>query len=69
MFQVFLLITIFSAIVWYEAPALVRKKQWREFISFSVILGLGFALCLLQILEIKLPNPSRIIAAIFNIKY
>ncbi|MGD8401766.1 MAG: hypothetical protein PVH64_12685 [Bacillota bacterium] len=69
MLDIILLISIFTGIILYEAPTLVRQKQWRELISFSIILVIGFVLCLFQIIGIKLPNPSRLIAALFNLQY
>lgn len=69
MFEQFLLVLLFSGIALYQVPALIRKKRWRELISSSIILVIGFALCLFQVIGIKLPNPSRIIASIFHIKY
>lgn len=67
--EIVLLLIIFSGIVFYEVPPLVQKKQWRELISASVILVFGFMLCLFQVIGVKLPNPSRIIAFIFNLQY
>jgi hypothetical protein len=69
MLDIILLISIFTGIILYEAPTLVRQKQWRELISFSIILVIGFVLCLFQIIGIKLPNPSRLITALFNLQY
>ncbi len=69
MFEVFFVVVIFACIVWYEVPTLVREKQWPELISASVILAIGFALCVCEVLDIKLPNPSRMIAFIFHLKY
>jgi hypothetical protein len=69
MLPVFLLILLFSGIILIEVPGLIRKKMWRELTVFSLILALGFSLCLGQLIGLNLPNPSRIIANILHIKY
>lgn len=54
---VILLVLAFLFIVLLEVPGLVQRKQYRELVAFSVLLGMGFILSLLQVLGVRLPSP------------
>lgn len=62
-----LLITAFIGIALFEIPDLIQRKRWRELLVFLVFLLFAFIVSLLQVLEIKLPNPVKGIE--FLVKY
>lgn len=64
--KVFLLLFTFAGIVYYEVPGLIHRKQWRELAAFAGLLSLGFVLSFLQIIGVKIPNPTK--GIIFLIK-
>lgn len=57
--KVFVLVLLFTGLALLEIPKLMRKKQWPELITSSVLLGIGFLLSFLQIIGVKLPNPNK----------
>lgn len=57
--KVLVLILAFIGIALVEIPGLVRKKWWGEFAAFCVLLAIGFTLCLLQTIDVKVPNPDK----------
>ncbi|MBZ4687522.1 MAG: hypothetical protein PWQ96_1356 [Clostridia bacterium] len=62
-----LLIIAFIGIALFEIPDLIQRKRWRELLVFLVFLLFAFIVSLLQVLEIKLPNPVKGIE--FLVKY
>ncbi len=64
--MIFLLSAIFIAIIAYEAPALVRKKMWRELAAFGVLMIIGMIYSYGQVLDLPLPNPTEGIMYIFK---
>ena len=66
MMSVILLIVDGVAVAAYEVPGMVRQKQWGEMAAFSVFLLAGLTLSILMILNVKVPNPTRLIDAIFE---
>lgn len=59
--MIFLLISFFIGTILFEAPNLIRNKHWRELTAFSTLLLLAFALVLLQIFGVKIPNPGKFV--------
>lgn len=57
--KVLILFLVFACIALLEIPKLLRKKQWPELITSSVLLAIGFILSLLQIIGVKIPNPNK----------
>ncbi|HBW35228.1 hypothetical protein [Desulfosporosinus sp. BICA1-9] len=57
--KVLVLILVFTGIALLEIPGLLKKKQWAELITSSVLLGIGFLLSLLQTVGVKVPNPNK----------
>lgn len=57
--KVVILIVLFVILALIEIPKLRRKKQWRELLTSSVLLGIGFLLSLLQIVGVRVPNPNK----------
>lgn len=61
-----LLVLVFITIIAWEAPGLIRKKMWREFAAFSILLLIGMVLSFGQALKLPLPNPTRGIETLFG---
>ncbi|SDZ67652.1 hypothetical protein SAMN05421736_13028 [Evansella caseinilytica] len=57
--MIFLLLVFFAIVVWLEVPGLIRKKYWRELAVFSLFLLSTFFLSLLQLLDVRIPNPVK----------
>lgn len=57
--KIIVLILAFSVLALIEIPKLLRKKQWPELITSSVLLSIGFLLSLLQIIGVDVPNPNK----------
>ncbi len=57
--MIFLLVCAFAFLIWLEVPGMIRKKSWRELIAYSVILSVAFVICVLEILNIQIPNPIK----------
>lgn len=55
--MIILLAMVFLIILIIEAPKLIRNKFWKELIVFLSLLLLAFALTVLHILDVKIPNP------------
>jgi len=53
------LLLVFAGIAYYEAPKLIRRRQWGELAAFTVLLTLGLGLSLAQALGLKVPNPTK----------
>lgn len=69
--MIVLVISVFIIIAWLHIPILIKQKLWRELAAFSVLLGIGFVLSLLQIIGIKIPSPNKgimiLVESIYNI--
>lgn len=57
--MIVLLVLVYAVLIAFEVPKLVREKSWRELIAYSVLMSLAFALCLLEILDIKVWDPVK----------
>lgn len=57
--MIFLLILVFTVLILYEVPGIIRNKQWRELVVYSALISLAFTVSLLQTLNVKIPNPVR----------
>ena len=64
--MIWLLSLIFIVIIALEVPALIKKKLWRELITFSVLLLIGMTYSYGQLLDLPLPNPTDWVEAIFK---
>lgn len=64
--KVIFLLVIFIGIILYEVPYLIRKKMWKELITFFMLLTGGFILNLLLVIGIKMPNPTTLVETIFG---
>lgn len=57
MVNLLLVVFAFAVIVAYELPSMLDKKQWRELITFSILVLLGLIISCLMTMGVKLPNP------------
>ncbi|HVJ48429.1 hypothetical protein [Desulfitobacterium sp.] len=57
--KVFVVLLLFATIALYEIPGLMRKKEWPELITSSVLLAIGFTLSFLQVIGVDVPNPNK----------
>ncbi|MBE3519383.1 MAG: hypothetical protein IMW97_03660 [Firmicutes bacterium] len=57
--NILLLILAFAAIAAYEIPEIVRKREWKELVVFSVLLLIGFTVSFFQTIGVKVPNPVK----------
>jgi len=64
--MIFLLIAVYIAMFWLEGPILLKRKQYREFWAFSSLWFLGLIFNSLQVLNIKIVSPFRIIQYIIE---
>lgn len=61
-----LLLILFTGIILFEVPGLVKKKMWRELAAYSVYMTVGMVLCILVVLGIEVPNPAKPLEALFK---
>ncbi|MFC5405274.1 hypothetical protein [Cohnella soli] len=55
-----------TAIAWAEVPGLLRRKRIKELWAFSIMLGVGFGLCLAWSFHVKLPTPTDWISFVYR---
>lgn len=53
------LIVAFAAIILFEVPAMIKKKQWRELAAYSVLMVIAIVISVMYALDIKVPNPVK----------
>lgn len=56
MASVLAILALAAGTFWLEAPALIRRRQFRELAIFLVLLVVGSALYSALMLQVKLPN-------------
>lgn len=64
--MIVLLLILFTGIVLFEVPGLVKKKMWRELVVFSVYMVFGASLSILEVLQIEVLNPAKVIEALLK---
>lgn len=57
--SVVLLVLAFAAIVAYEVPGIIRRREWGELVLFLVVVLFGFVVSILQAIGVPVPNPVR----------
>jgi hypothetical protein len=57
--SVVLLVLTFAAMVAYEVPAIIRRREWGELVLFLVLVLFGFMVSFLQSIGAPVPNPVR----------
>ncbi|MEW5761610.1 MAG: hypothetical protein AB1776_00210 [Bacillota bacterium] len=60
---ILLIVAGFAAIVAFELPRLLREKLYREMTVFFVLIAIGLALSIGQVLRVPLPNITKGIEA------
>lgn len=60
-------VLVFSTVLCIiEIPKMLREKLYKEFWTFSILLGLGVVLVILLSFDIKIPNPSDWVAWVYS---
>ncbi len=57
--SILFLVLAFVLMVLWQVPPLLKGKKYKELVSFSVLTLFAFTLALLQILGVKLPDPTK----------
>ncbi|MDK2820287.1 MAG: hypothetical protein PWP31_252 [Clostridia bacterium] len=65
--SIFLIITAYMIIAFYEAPDLIKKGQFRELIVFSGLLILGLVPSILLVAGVDVPKPLDAIKSYSNL--
>jgi len=60
------LLLIFTVIIWFELPKLIKNKMWGELIAFSILMLIGMSLSIAQTVGINLPNPTKGLEALYK---
>jgi len=60
------IVLIAALILWIEVPTLLKKKQKKELIIFSIFLAFGVTLCIMLGFGIAIPNPLEFLTFIFK---
>ncbi|MFZ5641281.1 MAG: hypothetical protein ACOY4Q_11430 [Bacillota bacterium] len=64
--MILVLSLIFLGIIAMEAPRLLREQKWRDLAAFGGVLLVAMVMTFAAALDIKIPNPTRGIEAIFK---
>lgn len=54
MLNTFLVILAFGALVGFQVPGLIKKKQWRELVTFAILTSIAFVFALLSALGVRI---------------
>lgn len=54
MLNIILVVLVFAGIVLFQVPPLVKKQQWRELITSSVLLAIAFIFAFISALGVKI---------------
>lgn len=49
-----------------QIPSMLKNKEMMDFVAFTLILALGITLFVLKAVDVKLPNPSNLLAYIYS---
>lgn len=60
------LTVLFMGILYLQLPPLIKKKNLREIISYSVMMAIGIIYSYGYALDIELPNPTKAVDAVFR---
>lgn len=50
----------------YEVPRLLKQRMRRELIAFGILLFTGVALSVALVLDLPVPNPTRVVEVVFG---
>lgn len=63
---------IYVLFILFDLIPLLKKKQWKEFWIYSILISTAFAIYILIALDYKLPSPAvptkRFVEFVFGIK-
>lgn len=63
---IFALVVLFAGIIYLEVPGMMKKQQWRELAAFGFLMTLAMVLSFAMALDIPMPNPIKLIEAVFT---
>lgn len=49
-----------------EIPKMLNRKLYKEFAAFCILLATGMTLAILKSLNVKIPNPSDLVAWVYS---
>lgn len=64
--NLFLVIISFAAIAAIELPGMVKKKQWRDVVLYSIVFVPVLALAVLMAFDMKIPSPIKAIQTFYR---
>lgn len=60
------LFIVFAGVIFFEVPRMVKDKMWRELAVFSGLMVPGMSMAVMAVMNIKTPNPTKLLNALFN---
>ncbi|MEA4894806.1 MAG: hypothetical protein VB064_06050 [Oscillospiraceae bacterium] len=57
--MIVVMLIAFAVLAVLEVPGLIKKKQWRELVSYSVLMLIAIAISILYYKRIEIPNPVK----------
>lgn len=64
--KIVLLLLILGGIIAFEVPGLIQRNARRELLAFGILLLVGTVYSFGYVLNIKTPNPTKIIELFFE---
>ncbi|MEG6511324.1 hypothetical protein [Desulforamulus ruminis] len=61
-----LLTCFFAVVLWIQLPSLIKRKNFREIIAYSLMMIMGMVYSYAYLWDIKLPNPTHAVDAVFR---
>ncbi|ARJ37698.1 hypothetical protein SporoP8_01650 [Sporosarcina ureae] len=61
------ILLIVAAIVWFEVPPLLDKKQKKELLAFSILLAIGVVLGIILGFGKTIPTPMDLLTFLFTL--
>lgn len=66
MLAIFGILAAAVVIAMLEAPALFKRRLFKELWIYLILLGIGTSVCIMLSLNMKLPNPIDLLTAIYK---
>ncbi len=63
--SIFLVVAFSIILCVVEIPKMLKSKEYRELVAFSIILFIGMFFTILKSLNIDIPNPADFVAMIY----
>jgi hypothetical protein len=64
--EIIMIVIIFLVLAGWDVPRLMRKKQRKDLLVYSLFMLAGLTLSILVAFHVYLPNPSKGLEAIFK---